>query len=285
MLSAIRVTGTPLKEQRIAVLGAGSAGCGISNLLCRALIDAGLSEDEARARFYLVDRPGLLVEGMADITPAQQPFLQKRDAVASWVLKKPDQISLVDVVSNAAPTALIGVSGQTGAFTADVVEAMAARVERPVIFPLSNPTSRSEATPDDLLMWTRGKALVGTGSPFPPVTLNGQTYVIDQTNNSYIFPGVGLGVMACKARRVTDTMFMASAKALAELSPAASGKSQRLLPRVEDLRLVSMHVARAVALQAMKDGVADNLGPKDLEVRLKALIWEPVYHPYRKVTG
>lgn len=283
LLAAMKVTGKGLKEQRIAIFGGGSAGCGISNLLLRAMIDAGLSEQEARARFYLVDKSGLLVEGMPDITTAQLPFLQKREAVAPWDLKEPGRISLLDVVKNAVPTALIGVSGQTGAFTVDIVEAMAARIERPVIFPLSNPTSRSEATPDDLLKWTHGRALIGTGSPFPPVTYNNQSIPIDQTNNSYIFPGMGLGIMAVHARRVTDTMFMASAKALAQLSPAATGKGQRLLPRVEDLRLVSVHVADAVARQAMMDGVAEKLPDEVIAQRITDFVWDPVYKPYRQI--
>ena len=186
------------------------------------------------------------------------------------------------MVKNASPTALIGVSGQAGAFTADIVEAMAARVERPVIFPLSNPTSRSEATPDDLLMWTHGKALVGTGSPFPPVMYNGQSISIDQTNNSYIFPGVGLGVLAVSASRITENMFMASAKALAELAPNAGENVQRLLPRVEDLRAVSVHVAKAVARQAIVDGVAETCLEDDLMRSIANLVWDPVYKPYRR---
>lgn len=283
LLSAMNVTGKKLQDQRIAVFGCGSAGCGISDLLCRAMIDAGMSEQDARSRFYLVDRPGLLLEGMPNITPAQKPFLQKRDVVANWQVQDKEHISLLDVVTNARPTALIGVSGQAGAFTADIVEAMAAHVERPVIFPLSNPTSRSEATPDDLLMWTQGKALIGTGSPFAPVTYNGKSIPIDQTNNSYIFPGVGLGVMAVNAKRVTDTMFMASAKALAQLSPAGNRKSERLLPRVEDLRLVSIHVATAVAKQAIADGVAQELSDDEIDERIEDLVWDPVYKPYRRV--
>lgn len=283
LLAAMKVTGKSLREQRIAVFGCGSAGCGVSSLLYRAMIDDGLSEEEAKSRFYLVDKPGLLMEGMPDISPGQKHFLQTREAVSEWKLQSPGYISLLDVAVNAAPTALIGVSGQTGAFTADIVEAMAVRVERPVIFPLSNPTSRCEATPDDLLMWTQGRALVGTGSPFPPVVYNGKSIPIDQTNNSYIFPGVGLGVMAVNASRVTDTMFMASAKALAQLSPAASGKSQRLLPRVEDLRLVSIHVANAVAQQAMADGVAQSLSDEDIAERIQELVWEPVYKPYHRI--
>ncbi len=283
LLAAIHVTGTPLAEQRIALLGAGSAGIGIASLLLTAMKNAGLSDAEARRRFYAVDKDGLLVEGMADVRPAQQPFVQPRAAVANWQVHDRDHISLLDVVRNAKPTTLIGVSGQAGAFTEEVIRAMAAAVERPVIFPLSNPTSRSEATPADLLKWTDGRALIGTGSPFAPVKWNGHELPIDQTNNSYIFPGMGLGILSVAARRVTDTMFMAAAKCLAELSPARRSKSGRLLPPVSELRAVSFAVAKAVALEAINDGVAERLDEHTVETRVRANVWEPAYLPYRFV--
>jgi malate dehydrogenase (oxaloacetate-decarboxylating) len=281
LLAAINVTGTPLTEQRIALFGAGSAGIGVASLLLTAMKNAGLSEAESRRRVYAVDKDGLLVEGMAGIRPAQQPVVQLRSAITDWHLDHADHISLLDVVKNAKPTTLIGVSGQAGAFTEEVVRAMAATVERPVIFPLSNPTSRSEATPEDLMKWTDGRALIGTGSPFAAVSWNGRQVPIDQTNNSYIFPGMGLGILSVSARRVTDTMFMAAAKCLAELSPARSNKSGRLLPPVSELRQVSFAVAKAVALQAIEDGVAAPLGDQTLETRICANVWQPVYLPYR----
>ena len=281
LLAAINVTGTPLTEQRIALFGAGSAGIGIASLLLTAMKNAGLSEAEARHRFYAVDKDGLLVDGMAEIRPAQQPFVQPRSAIANWQLVHADHISLLDVARNARPTALIGVSGQAGAFTEAVVRAMAAAVERPVIFPLSNPTSRSEAMPADLMKWTEGRALIGTGSPFAPVSWNGRQVPIDQTNNSYIFPGMGLGILSVSARRVTDAMFMAAAKCLAGLSPALKSKSGRLLPPVSDLRSVSFAVARAVARQAIADGVAGPLDEQTLEISIRANVWEPVYLSYR----
>ncbi len=281
LLAAINVTGTPLTEQRIALFGAGSAGIGIASLLLTAMKNAGLSDAEARRRFYAVDKDGLLVEGMTDIRPAQEPFVQPRSAIANWTLEQKDRVSLLDVAKNARPTTLIGVSGQAGAFTEEVVRAMAAAVARPVIFPLSNPTSRSEATPADLLKWTDGRALIGTGSPFPAVTWNGREVPIDQTNNSYIFPGMGLGILSVNARRVTDTMFMAAARCLAELSPARHTKSGRLLPPVSELRSVSFAVAKAVARQAIDDGVADALDEQSLGSRIRANVWEPAYLPYR----
>jgi malate dehydrogenase (oxaloacetate-decarboxylating) len=281
LLAAINVTGTPLSEQRIALVGAGSAGIGIATLLLTAMKNAGLSEAEARRHFYAVDKDGLLVEGMVDIRPAQEALTQPRSAIANWKLEGEDHISLLDVVRNAKPTTLIGVSGQAGAFSEEVIRAMAGGVERPVIFPLSNPTSRSEATPADLLKWTDGRALIGTGSPFPPVNWNDREVPIDQTNNSYIFPGMGLGILSVEARRVTDTMFMAAAKCLAELSPARCSKSGRLLPPVSELCAVSFAVAKAVALQAFDDGVAGPLDEQSLESRIRANVWQPAYLPYR----
>jgi malate dehydrogenase (oxaloacetate-decarboxylating) len=282
LLAAINVTGVPLSQQRVAVLGAGSAGCGIASLLLQAMIDAGASETEAQGRFFMIDRPGLLLEGMPNMTAAQVPFVQKKDAVSDWRLAKSGTIGLLDVASNAKPTVLIGVSGQAGAFTEPVVRAMAQSVERPVIFPLSNPTSRSEATPDQLLAWTDGRALIGTGSPFPPVERNGGSVTIDQTNNSYIFPGVGLGVLAGGARRVTDAMFMAAGKALAEMSPAAKDNQGQLLPPVGQLRAASVAVAKAVARQAQADRVADPCDAAELDRRIDAYVWQPRYLPYRK---
>jgi len=283
LLSAINVTGVPLTEQRIAFLGAGSAGCGIASLLHQAMVDAGLSAEEASSRFYAVDRYGLLVEGMADLRPTQALFVQKKAAVAGWIQEKPGQISLLDVMANAHPTALIGVSGQGGAFTEAAIREMAKHSLRPIIFPLSNPTSRSEATPQDLMNWSEGRALIGTGTAFPPVRWQGKLVESNQTNNSYIFPGVGLGVLAANAERVTDRMFMAAGKALAELSPTKTDKEGRLLPPVEDLRKVSIPVALAVAHQAVLDGVATACSDEDLMQRIHTLVWEPVYRPYRHV--
>ena len=280
LLAAINVTGMPLTEQRIALLGAGSAGIGIATLLLTAMKNAGLSEAEAHHRFFAIDKDGLLVEGMAARRPAQEPFVQPRSAIANWKLEDEDHISLLDVIKNAKPTTLIGVSGQSGAFTEEAIRAMAATIERPVIFPLSNPTSRSEATPTDLLKWTDGRALIGTGSPFAAVNWNGREVPIDQTNNSYIFPGMGLGILSVGARRATDAMFMAAAKSLADLSPVRHRKSGRLLPPVSELRSVSFAVAKAVALQAIKDGVAGPLDEQVLESRIHANVWEPAYLPY-----
>jgi malate dehydrogenase (oxaloacetate-decarboxylating) len=283
LLSAINVTGIPLTEQRVAVMGAGSAGCGIASLICRAMVDAGLKESEAARRFYMVDRDGLIVEGMDDIASFQEPFVQPKDAVEGWNLDHPDKISMLDVVRNAKTTVLIGVSGQVGAFSEPVVRAMAEHNERPIIFPLSNPTSRAEATPQDVDAWTNGRALIGTGSPFPPLERNGARFKVDQTNNSYIFPGVGLGAIAVKATHVSDQMFMAAARALAQASPARTDPHKNLLPAVGSLRDVSVTVALAVAMQAHKEGLTKGVHTDDIEGLIRNKIWTPQYVPYERV--
>jgi malate dehydrogenase (oxaloacetate-decarboxylating) len=283
LLAAINVTGVPLRDQRVALFGAGSAGVGICRLILQAMKDEGLSEDQARSRFYAVDRSGLLVEGMPDIHPNQQFLLRARNELTTWKLKNPNRIDLIDVVENARPTTLVGVSGQAGAFTEEVVRAMARYVDRPIIFPLSNPTSRSEAVPQQVIEWTDGRGLVGTGSPYPAVQYRGRSIVIDQTNNSYIFPGVGLGVLAGEARRVTDGMFMAAAKALAAMSPAQHNLGARLLPPISDLRIVSRNIAESVARQAQSEGVARPMNDHELQARIDAFMWKPAYRPYKRV--
>jgi len=192
---------------------------------------------------------------------------------------------LLDVVRNARPTILIGVSGQPGTFTEAIVRAMAEHVDRPIIFPLSNPTARCEATPQDLLDWTEGRALIGTGSPFEPVTIWGKKVRVDQTNNSYIFPGLALGIVASKAKRVTDAMVMAAAKELARLVPTQKDKKASLLPSLADSRQLSRSIARAVGRQAIQDGQAQVAGEDSLDRELQANIWEPVYVPYERKTG
>jgi len=280
LLSAINVTGTPLREQRIAVFGAGSAGTGICALLLRAMVDAGVAEAEARSRFYLVDRDGLLVDTMTGLQPFQTPFAQQRAALSSWTLASPDRIGLGDVVINARPTVLIGTSGQPHAFHEAVVRAMADRVRRPVIFPLSNPTERAEATPQELFEWTEGRAVIGTGSPFPPIERDGHALRVDQTNNAYVYPGIGLGAIAAKARRISDGMFLAAARTIAEMSPAKHDPQANLLPPLVRSRELSFHVAMAVAKQALADGLAAVVSDAALSAAIKAKMWEPIYADY-----
>lgn len=282
LLAAINVTGVPLENQRIAILGGGSAGCGIANLLLTAMVDAGLDAKDAARRFYLVDKDGLLVEGMPEIAAFQQPFLQPRSALGSWNTGNANRISLLDVIYNAKPTALIGVSAQAGAFTESVVRAMAKHNKRPIIFPLSNPISCAEAAPADIERWSEGRAVIGAGSPFPPLKRGERSFSVDQTNNSYIFPGVGLGAIATCATRITDSMFMAAAKALAELSPARNDPDANLLPRVTALREVAVTVAIAVGQQAHSEGLTSGVSADGIENAVRTKMWMPHYLPYRR---
>jgi malate dehydrogenase (oxaloacetate-decarboxylating) len=283
LLAGVHATGIPLSEQTIAMFGSGAAGIGIVNMLVAAMKEEGLSEEQARKRIYAFNRYGLLIEGCQGIRPGQEPLLRKREDVAGWKLSGTGAVSLLDVVRNANVTVLAGVSAQAGAFTEEIVREMARHIERPVIFPLSNPTSASEAIPTDLLRWTDGRALVGTGSPFAPVEVNGRMVRITQVNNSYIFPGLALGILVSKARRVTDGMIMAAARTLASLSPARKDKDAALLPPIGDSRKVGLVVGEAVALQAVADGVAEGGTESSLKERLRAYVWEPVYRPYERV--
>ena len=287
LLAAVRATGLPLKEQTIAMFGSGSAGIGIGDLLIAAMKEGGLNEEQARRRIYCFNRYGLLVEGCEGIRPGQEPLLRKRADVAGWKLVSsasgPCTISLLDVVRNAGVTVLVGVSAQTGAFTEEIVREMARHTARPIIFPLSNPTSKAEATPADLLRWSDGRALVGTGSPFPAVEVNGKLVRISQVNNSFIFPGLALGILVSRSTRVSDAMIMASAKALAGLSPTIADPDAPLLPPIADCRKVSLVIAEAVAKQAMADGTAEAVGDAILRERLHAYIWDPVYLPYERI--
>jgi malate dehydrogenase (oxaloacetate-decarboxylating) len=283
LLAAVRATGLPLKEQTIVLFGSGSAGLGICDLLIAEMKEEGLREEQARKRIYAFNRHGLLVEGCESIRPGQEPLVRSRADIAGWKLSGTGPISLLDVVRNAHVTILVGVSAQTGAFTEEIVREMASHTERPIIFPLSNPTSKAEATPADLLRWTEGRVLVGTGSPFAPVDVNGKQVRISQVNNSFIFPGLALGILVSRTTRVSDAMIMASAKALAGMSPALADTQAPLLPPIADCRKVSLVVALAVAKQAMADGTAEELDDATLRQSLRAYVWEPVYHPYERI--
>ena len=283
LLAAVNATGIPLKQQTVALFGSGSAGIGIVNLLIAAMKEEGLSEEQARKRIYGFNRYGLLVEGARGIRSSQLPLLRKREDVAGWKLSGGEDISLLDVVRNAKVTALVGVSAQAGAFTEEVVREMARNTPRPIIFPLSNPTSKSEAVPADLMRWTDGQALIGTGSPFAPVEVSGKQIPISQVNNSYIFPGLALGILVSRAQRVTDAMIMAAARALASLSPARENREAPLLPPIADARKVSLVVAEAVGKQAIAEGVAYIADESTLNAQLRAYVWEPVYLPYERI--
>ncbi|MES0828458.1 NAD-dependent malic enzyme [Ruegeria sp. SCP11] len=274
LLAASDVTGIQLKDATIAFLGAGSAGVGIAEQLVQLMVRQGLSETDARERIYMVDRNGLLTDAMTDLLPFQKQIVQPLAKVASW---SDDKISLLDVINQAKPNILVGVSGQAGLFSEEIIRAMAANTDHPIVLPLSNPTSRIEAVPSDIIHWSDGRAMVATGSPFDPVVYSGKTHHVAQCNNSYIFPGMGLGVLAVGARRVTDGMFMAAAEALAALSPAKSDRTASLLPDVEDIRQVSRAIAFAVGQQAQLDGVAPKSTSDELKAAIDAKFWIPQY--------
>ena len=280
-LAAVNVTGVALREQRFVVFGFGAAGLGIAGLLTQALVKAGLSEAEARRCFWAVDKDGLLVEWMPGVRPEQGGYTRTQDEVRAWRRDEAGRIGLPEVVERVRPTLLIGVSGQPGAFTEEVVRAMARGVHRPAILPLSNPTSRCEATPADVMAWSEGRAIVGTGSPFAPVEYAGRKIAIAQTNNSYIFPGLALGIVCARAKRVSEGMMMAAAEALARLSPTRTDAAGGLLPPLEELRKVSTSVAVAVGRQAALEGLAGVKGEAFVEA-LRAAVWEPVYRPYKR---
>ncbi len=301
VLAGVNVTGVPLTEQRFVVFGFGSAGLGITELLRKALMNAGLSDREARARFYAVDKDGLLVEGMDGLSREKAGFARPLSEIAGWRAVEPTsqnrdvghpnfggrRIGLLEVVERVRPTVLLGVSGQAGAFSEDVVRAMArglqqeGREVRPVILPLSNPTSRCEAAPADVIRWTEGRAIVGTGSPFGAVQFGDQEIKVAQTNNSYIFPGMALGIVSSRAKQVSEGMMMASALALAELSPTRTNAKGALLPPLESLRSVSLSVALAIGRQAEREGLAEMKGEAFVDA-VRTNVWEPVYLPYRR---
>ncbi|MFG3014134.1 NAD-dependent malic enzyme [Streptomyces cinerochromogenes] len=274
VLNAARVSGTPMREQRVVVFGAGTAGVGIADQLRDAMVRDGLERDEAVARIWCLDRQGLLLrstEGLRDY----QRLYARPDEEWSDGSGKPKPIGLEEVVDRVRPTVLVGTSTVHGAFTEEVVRSMAAHVERPVVLPLSNPTEKIEAMPEDVLRWTDGRALVAAGVPLPPVELNGTSYVVAQANNALIYPGLGLGVIVSRASRITDGMFQAAAEALADLAEL-SGTGAPLLPQVENLRASSATVATAVARRAAGDGVA-RAPLDDVVQQVQDAMWQPEY--------
>lgn len=276
-IGAVKAARASLRDQRIVLLGAGSAGIGVADYLRAAMVAEGLSEIEARSRFWLVDKDGLLHTGRKDLTPDQVTYAQPPERWADWGNPAEDVFRLEQVVAQVKPTLLIGLSTVAGAFTEAVVRRMAAAAERPIIFPLSNPTDRAEAAPADLIRWTEGRALVATGSPFDPVSFGGRTITISQCNNVLIFPAVGLGIVASGARRVTDGMMLAAARTVGEHSPALRDPAQGLLTPIRDIRELAVEVAIAVGAEAQKAGVAPSTSLEELRRRVLASRWEPIY--------
>ncbi len=278
VLAGMTVAGKKLGEQDIIFLGAGSAATGVAGYLLAAMQDNGLSEKEARSRIFFVDINGVLHTGRTDLSDEQQAFAQPAERVASWPKTIRGHTGLADVISQSNPGVLIGLSTVAGAFTEDIVRALARKTERPLIFPLSNPTSRAEAKAEDLVRWTDGRALVATGSPFAPVEHEGRKVTIAQCNNVLIFPAVGLGLRASRARRVTDAMLIAAGRELARHSPALRDPTAALLPPLGELRDIAREVAFAVGREAQRAGVAPEVGSEDeFRVQIAVSQWAPSY--------
>jgi malate dehydrogenase (oxaloacetate-decarboxylating) len=279
--AAVKAAGSRLRDQRVVVHGAGTAGIGIADMMREVMIGEGLSEPEATGRFWTLGSGGLITDDDTGLLDFQQPYARPAAEAAAWQRADADRVTLADVVANANPTMLIGTSTQSGAFTEGIVRQMASTVDRPIILPLSNPTSKAEAVPEDLIRWTDGRVLVATGSPFPPVSHDGRTYTIAQANNALVFPGLGLGVAVVRARRITDAMIAAAADAVAALAdPAGSGGA--LLPPVTDLRTVSAAVAIAVAQTANEHGLAEQPLTDPVE-QIHQAMWRPEYPPFELI--
>ncbi len=282
LLATTRLTKTKLGEQRIVILGAGASAIGICDQIVAAMIDEGATTEAARRSLWLVDSQGLVHDARANLDSFKQKYAQPIERTGHWMVSNPSQVTFSAVIKNVRPTVLLGMSAQSGAFTEDIVREMAKDVERPVIFPLSNPTSKSEAIPSDLLNWTEGRALIATGSPFPSVDHNGRTIRIGQCNNSFIFPGVGLGVIASGSRRVTDAMFVAAARVLSEFSPSLHDPNAPLYPPLETVREVSRKVALAVGMEAVRAGLAEVTSLDKLEQNVAEKMWQPHYVPSKR---
>lgn len=272
---AAKVAGRPLSQQQVVMLGAGSAGIGVMDMVKREMVAQGLSEAEASARIWIVDIQGLLTDDRTDLSEEQREFAQPASRVGDWGLSGPAQ--LADVVHHVDVGVLLGLSTAAGAFTEEIVRELAGKTERPIIFPLSNPTSRAEAHPAELDEWTDGRALIATGSPFAPLHRNGVERPIAQCNNVYIFPAMGLAVTAAQATRVTDEMMRAAAATLGDASPALTDPDQPLLPAWSDVPDVAIRIAHAVGVQAVADGVAPKRSDEELTERITHVRWTPEY--------
>jgi len=283
LLAACRTKGKKLSEQRVTFVGAGSAGCGIAEQIIAQMVSEGITQEQARSQVFMVDRFGLLTEGMADLRDFQQRLVQPKSALTSWDVKG-DFASLVEVMHGAKPDILIGVSGVAGLFTEEVIKAMKSHCQTPIVFPLSNPIKQVEATPSQVIEWTDGDVVVATGSPFEPVEYKGKTHVIAQCNNSYIFPGLGLGVVAANVNRITDEMLIVASETLAEASPRANSGEGDLLPPITEIGELSKKIAFAVAKVAFKQGLALEINDEMLVAKIERNFWKPEYRQYKRIS-
>lgn len=281
LMTAVRIKKSTFADQRFVVVGLGQAGSGICYMIRTKLREEGLSEEEARRRVFAIDLQGLLVEDDPGLEPQQKIYAQRRDTVEGWTLESPSRIDLADVVRNAKATVLIGVTAQRGLFSTEILDLVARNTDRPVVMALSNPTSRTECTPEELARATDGRGLLATGSPFPPLDWNGRTIRTSQGNNLFIFPGVGLGALVARAPKVTDAMFLAATRTVSEMVTPAEEEQGLLLPDMESIREVSARVATAVAIEAREAGLGRLLPDADLAALVRNAQWNPRFSPYR----
>jgi malate dehydrogenase (oxaloacetate-decarboxylating)/malate dehydrogenase (oxaloacetate-decarboxylating)(NADP+) len=275
---ALAIKGEELTSQLFAVYGAGAGGIGVTAQIFTALVEEGLTEEQAKERIFMLDSRGVIYDGREGVDEYKKPFAKATDFAKGWSLQSQERISLEDLVNNVGITVLLGLSGTPGSFTAELVGKMTEHTPQPVIFPLSNPTSKAEAKPEEIYRWTEGKAIVATGSPFGNVSYRGKVFVIGQGNNVFIFPGVGLGALVVKARVLTDEMFTAAARRLAELVSDERLGLMCVYPAISDLRYVCKEVAIKVAAKAMEQGVATvPVVPEILEEVVCSRMWEPRY--------
>ncbi len=282
ILSGLHAANRKLIDERIVFFGAGTAGTGIADQLFAAMLREGLSPDEAKQRFYLVDQPGLLVDDMKGLTDFQRPYARQAAEVRAWKIDS-DNPTLLDVVRYAQPTILVGCSSVNGAFNEDIVRTISQHVERPIILPLSNPTSRAEAHPANIYHWSNGKALVATGSPFGEISYQGKKIRVAQSNNAFIFPGIGLGVIACRPKKLTDEMIWAAAEALSEFSPTLKDKDAPLLPDLSAIKDISLMIAKRVIETARQQNLATYHNERDIDDAIQQVIWQAKYYPYEKI--
>ena len=287
---ALKITEKKFSDQQIVILGAGSAGTGIAEYILQAMITEGMDEDKARRQFFILDSKGLLQTTRTNLSEVQQKFAQPSELASDWSTREGKKIGLTEVTKNISATILIGVSSQPNQFTESIIREMASKVDRPIIFPLSNPSDRAEAAPKDLIRWTEGRALIATGTEFPPVSFNGKTFKIAQCNNFYIFPAIGLAAVASQAKRVTDRMMIAAASALGNFQGAKGNNDEDgddadaelpLLPPIENMRDVAIHIAIKVALQAQQDGVAQEMSEQKISDQIQKKFWIPEYGNYK----
>ncbi len=280
LIAAAHAKGEKLSDQRVVIVGGGSAGCGIAESIIQKMVREGSSEEAARRRIFLVGRHGLFLQSMDGMTDGQQKLAYPNELVADWSSSE----VLHSVVENSKATVLVGVTGKPGLFDELLINIMQRNTDQPIVFPLSNPTSHMEGVPADILKWTNGKAIIATGSPIKPIELNGEVYPIAQCNNSYIFPGLGLGVLASKSTRISDSMLMAAAEELARQSPRVKDGVGPLLPPLSNIRKISHAIAYAVYTQAIEDGYAKLRDPEEMDARIERFWWHPEYRAYKRVS-